>query len=137
MAEGGSIKLIAGARTLDVAPIGEVRQLVWTAPADALFHGEESYYLALLPDKVWVVPYFTAGVRSFLQELAPPLAARGQLFRGEISGCPVRWRRRVLGLVPLFPAPALGSHPLGTVPSFDSIKPTSVDDIQEGAPSNA
>jgi hypothetical protein len=133
----GVIKLIAGSRTLDSAAVSDIRKLVWTAPADALFHGDERYYVAFLSDRVWVVPYFAGGVRGFLEALGAPLAAQGALFSGEISGCPLPWRRRVLGLLPLFPMPALGSHPLHTVPEFVSIKPASVDDIQEGASANA
>src|SRR3954449_4551489 len=100
---GGGGRLVGGTRTGGSAHVGQIWKLVWAFPADALFHGEESYYVAFLPDRVWVVPYFTPGVRGFLEALGPPLAAHGSLFRGEISGCPVSWRRRVLGLIPMFP----------------------------------
>jgi len=131
------VKLIAGGRTLDSASPSELRKLVWASPADSIFHGEESYYVAFLPDRVWVVPYFTAGIRGFLDTVGLPLAKQHALFRAEISGCPVPWRRRVLGLVPLFPTPALGTHPVGTVPNLLGVKRVSLDEIKEGGAPNA
>ncbi len=136
-AAGGQIKLIAGGRTLDSASAGEFHKLVWAFPADPLFHGEETYYVAFLSDRVWVLPYFTAGIRGLLDAVGAPLAGQGALLRAEISGCPVPWRRRIFGLVPLFPSPALGTHPLHTVPNFLDVKLASVDEIQGGGSSNA
>jgi hypothetical protein len=134
---GGQVKLMAGTRTLDSAPVREIRKLVWAFPADALFHGDETYYVAFLPDRVWVIPYFTRNTAGFLEAVATSLAGQSALVRAEISGCPVRWRSRVLGFIPLFPTPALGSHPLDTVPELHNAKPTSIGDLLEGGSTHA
>lgn len=136
-AAGGQLTLFAGARTLDAASAAEISKLVWASPADALFHGEESYYVAFLPDRIWVLPYLTTGIRGLLDAVGPALAGRHALFRAEVSGCPVPWRRRILGLVPLFPTPALGRHPIDTVPEFLGAKPISINELQESEVSNA
>lgn len=121
----GNLELASGGRTRDVAAPGDLVRLVQVFPADALFHGEESYYLGFLGDRVWVLPYFTPGFGTLLETLAPALAARGALFRAEVAGCPLPWRRRLLGLLPLFPTPALGSHPLRTTPALVSLRAVS------------
>jgi hypothetical protein len=131
------VKLIARGRTLDSASAGEMCKLVWASPADSLFHGEESYYVAFLSDRVWVVPYFTIGIRGFLETVGPVLAKQEALFRAEISACPVPWRRRVFGLVPLFPTPALGTHPVRTVPDLLGVKLATLDEIKEGGAPDA
>jgi hypothetical protein len=135
MAEG-RLKMVSNGRTLDLALAAEFEKLVWTFPADALFHGEESFYVAFLPDRVWVLPYFTAGIRALLEAVGPSLGARAALFRAEVAGCPLRWRRRVIGLLPLFPIPALGSYPLRTAPDFLGIQSTSMVDLEQGATTN-
>lgn len=129
--EGSRIDLIAADRVVDSAATDEIVKLFWLSAADPLYHGEESYYVAVLPDRLWVLPYFTGGIAGFLAEVLPPLEKRGALFRAEVSGCPISWRRRIWGLLPLFPTPALGAHPLRTLPSLQGSTAISAHEIDE------
>jgi hypothetical protein len=91
---GGEVRLVAGTRTVDSAHVDQIWKLVWAFPADPLFHGEETYYVAFLPDRVWVIPYFTGNVARFLEAVAPSLTRQSGLHLGPIGA-----RRRGVGLV--------------------------------------
>lgn len=128
---GSDAVLRAGGRVVDQAKVENVVKLFWASPAEPLFHGDETYYVALLSDRLWVLPYLTSGVGEFLREVAPALADRRALFRAKTAVVPLSWRRRLMGLIPLFPTPGLGVHPLKTLPKMQALRPISAAEIQE------
>lgn len=71
---------------------------------NGLFHGEERFAVAVFPGQTWVVPPFTPGLDEFW---AACLKVSNSFFEVAAPEIPWAWRKRVLGLLPLFPVPRL------------------------------
>ena len=121
--EAGQVRIIGPRGLIDEAALADVERLYFAYPLRTFYHGAVAYYLSLFPDRLWVLPFFTTNLGAFVSAVAPALEARGALFDAHVPRCPRVWRRRLLGLFPLSPAPHLGSHPLRTLPALVQVKP--------------
>jgi hypothetical protein len=104
----------AGAR--DVVLLADVTRLYIVQLENALFQGDEPFYVAELADRIWVMPDGAAGLQPFLAALIPGLAVKNQVFEVAAQTCPFSWHERIAGVLPLFPVPRLARHSLTSLP---------------------
>lgn len=138
--EGDRISVVAGKLTMEVGSrVVDERQLEELVTArvvslqNGLFQGEEPFYVLSFPTVAWVVPDDTRGLVQLWKAIKPLMQNR--IERVEDAHLPWRLRRRVLGLIPLFPLPTLGSFPLSSMPSWPStsvVSPDRYDELIQG-----
>ena len=89
--------------------------------------GEEPFFVAVFPTRVWVIPEDTVGVLPLMEELVPRLLDSRRIFQVRTSWIPWTWRRgRVLRRLPV---PRLSHHPLRTLPSWER-SPVDADELE-------
>lgn len=119
-----------------VADMGldDIERLIVLHHADAVFHGEEPFYVLLGGEDVWVIPEATAGLSRFLSRIGPRLETEGRLARGACAAIPWSWRRRLFGILPAFPVPRLSRHPRSSCPNMADVEPIGVHDLPDVLP---
>ncbi len=127
----GTVRLIAGGRTAAEAACEAIDKLFVVVHEDPLFQGDEPFYVAVFADRLWVVPDDTPGIGEFLGALAPALDRGRRVYRAVSPPRPFAWRKRVLGLLPLFPIPRLAAHPLSTIPAWREEGPFAPAEVAE------
>ena len=110
--------LILSGRPADTIRLAEVQQLHVVHMASGLLHGEEPFFVLVLPDRVWVVPDCISGWDALQDALTPKLLPDGAVLQASAENVPLAWRARVAGFLPLFPTPRLGCHPIRTLPHW-------------------
>ena len=129
----GKARLIVGGRPRDAADCGTIERLVVVRHEDPLFHGDEPFFVAVFPDRLWVVPDCTPGVDRFIKALAPRLSQEKRVYRALTPPRPFGWRKKIMGFLPLFPIPRLAAHPLSSQPHWHESGPYSPAEVEEVA----
>jgi hypothetical protein len=93
-----------------------LEQVLVVRLASALVHGDEPFLVLQGAGHALTLPLGAAGaLEQTLPALAPPGAT---LWRAEAENLPLAWRKRVLGVLPLFPLPRLALHDASTLPPW-------------------
>jgi hypothetical protein len=111
--------------------LDEVQQIFIVYRENALFEGEEPFFVVLFPQMVWVIPGFEADIQPFLEKVARIAQTRSGIFRATIASLPRTWRRRAFGLFPVFSEVELGAHPTATVPPWKTEGPLDLTSAHE------
>jgi hypothetical protein len=117
---GSAISLVVDGQVLDAADADDVTRLYVIKQENALYQGDEPFYAVVVGRAVWVVPYFTPGVRELLVAIRPALERRRGVTLVRDAKWPWSWRRRWLGFLPLFPVPGLGRHRVSSLPAWSA-----------------
>lgn len=110
--------MVSGARVIDTRDVNDVTHLYVVQQENPLYQGDEPFYALVVGAAVWVIPHFTAGLTELLAAVRPPLERRRGVVSVQDARLPWSWRRRLLGVLPLFPIPSLGSYPLSSLPRW-------------------
>ena len=116
-------KMIVDEVAVSTVNIEDVARLYVITHENALFHGDEPFYVALFRDSLWVIPFFTPGVDEFIRGVSRGPGERTAIFRAVSRPLPFRWRKRLMGFFPVFPVPRLAQHPLSTLPELQGVEP--------------
>ncbi len=91
------------------APVDAVIRCFIASLSHPLHQGDEPFLIISFADSLWVIPQFTPGLDAVLHAVAARLPSE-KLARAEVSKLPMGWRKRLLGLFPVFPVPRLGAY---------------------------
>jgi hypothetical protein len=127
--DGDTVGLWRQGRRLAVFDLAAVTRVVIVRAASAIFHGDEPFVVVEAPPNLLVLPFLAAGSRELLSTLAQR-DGQAQLWEAECEGLPMRWRRRLLGALPLFPVPRTAVHPMQTKPDWREYGPRPLADLR-------
>ncbi|MDJ0607784.1 MAG: hypothetical protein QNJ67_02320 [Kiloniellales bacterium] len=130
---GGRARLIVGGRAREEVDCCTIEKLFVVRHEDQLYHGHEPFFVAVFPDRLWVVPEYTPGIDRFMKALAPRLSQEKRVYRALTPPRPFAWRMIILGFLPLFPIPRLAAHPLSSLPRWHESGPYSPAEVEEVA----
>ena len=128
---GEQIHMCKGTSILSEVASNDILRLFVVSLENPLFTGDEPFFVAVFPDFLWVIPEDTPGLQDFIRAVAPKLEKSRTVFRAVSPPRPWRWRRRTLGFLPLFPTPALGCHPLSSIPDWTVSQPLRPSEVEE------
>ena len=77
------------------------------------------FAVVLFSKRLWVVPDSTPRLDHFLSGLVR-YRGPGRAFVVQCPEIPMRWRRLLFGVLPLWPLPALAAHVSRTLPAWDA-----------------
>jgi len=127
----GVARMLVNGREVASAPLDQARRLYVVRFADSLFHGDEPFFVLVFNDRLWVLPDLVEGLHDLLTPVVRRLAASDGLYRAEMPPRPYAWRRKIAGLLPLFPTPRLAQHALTTMPQWREEGPSQQTDLPE------
>lgn len=129
--QGERIYMQQGTAIRSETVAADIQSLFVVSLENPLFTGDEPFFVAVFSGFLWVIPEDTHGLRDFIQAVAPRLEETRAVYRAVSPPRPWRWRRRVLGFLPLFPTPALGCHPLSSKPDWTVSEPLRPSEVEE------
>lgn len=126
--EGDTVGLWRRGRRTAGLDLAAVTRVVVVRFGSGLVHGEEPFVVVEAPPKILVLPFLAAGSRELLAALVRR-GGRTQLWEAECDPLPLRWRRRLLGALPLFPLPRVALHAIDSKPRWQERGPRPLADL--------
>lgn len=83
---------------------------------NGLFQGEERFYVLSFEKSVWVIPDDAAGLVEMWKAIKPVAQDRAEQITD--AKLPWSWRKRMFGLLPMFPLPRMGAFDMTSLPSW-------------------
>ncbi|MDB4976142.1 MAG: hypothetical protein JWN48_4483 [Myxococcaceae bacterium] len=113
---GSLAEMLVAGSVRDAIELSDVHHLYVVSLVGLMPTEDETFFVVLLPNRLWVIPDVTDGLQAFLDALVPRLAAEGHVTRLVADNVPVRWRHKIGGFLPLFPLPRLDRHAVESLP---------------------
>jgi len=125
------VEMVSKNEIISTAKLFDFMKLYIVFHENALFHGDEEFYVVIFRDFLWVIPDCISGVDELLQAILSKPENLNNIFKARIPPCPFVWRKRILGTIPLFPIPRLAQHPLSTLPDWQQVTRVNREEIKK------